>query len=233
MHTECPYEDENRQLDLAACADINLINDPTNIEKFKEQAPTYYMPHSYRPEVHCPGDPVEEMKCDVSFVGTGYPSRIRFLEEMDFSGLDFLLAGSWQLLKKHSSLKKFLANEEDRCLDNEQTVDVYRSSRLGLNIYRKELDLENECAVQGWSCGPREIEMAATGLFFLREPRGESDDLFPMLHSFSSPEEASDLVRWWLDHDDIRDEMATLARSRIKDRTFKNRAAELMRLLEK
>lgn len=55
LHTESPYEDM-RQMAVAAAADLNLLNDPVNIELFRSIAPTLYVPHAYRPTVHHPGD---------------------------------------------------------------------------------------------------------------------------------------------------------------------------------
>lgn len=232
MHTESPYEDE-RQLEQAAHADINLINDPVSLEKFRAIAPTYYMPHSYRPTLHRSGSIDSSVAADLVFIGTGYPSRIRFFESMDLTGIDFFLGGNWQLMKKESPLWKYLAHEPDRCLDNEQTVTVYRSSRIGLNMYRRETaEVENECEVQGIALGPREVEMAATRMFFLREPREEGDELLWMLPQYESPEEVPSLTRWWLDHERERFEVAGKAREAVADRTFKNRAIQLMQLLE-
>jgi hypothetical protein len=73
--------------------------------------------------------------------------------------------------------------------------------------------------------------MAATGLFFVRDPRGEGDTLWPMLPTFANPAEASDLVRWWLAHDELRADAARKAREAIADRTFTRNAATLLRLL--
>lgn len=229
MHTESPYEDE-RQLRMAAHADVNLINDPIHLDEFNSVAPTYYMPHSYRPVLHHPGPSIPEMECDFSFVGTGYPSRIEFLEQMDLNSLNVLLAGNWQSLDKDSRLLKYVAHEPEECLDNEQTANVYRSSRCGMNMYRKEGEVNAD--VHGLACGPREIEMAACGTFFLREPHGESDELFPMLPTFDSAEDASEKLHWWLAHDSLREKQSALARAACEDRTFDNRAAELMRLLD-
>jgi hypothetical protein len=230
IHTESPYEDD-RQLKLAAHADYNLINDPTNLDKFRSVNPnTWYMPHSYRPGFHEPGSSYVASSADFAFVGTGYPSRVEFFESMDFAGIDVLLAGNWQGVDEESSLCKYIANEKDECLDNEQTVSVYRSSKVGMNLYRKEAESEEH--VHGWACGPREIEMAACGMFFLREPHGESDELFPMLPTFRNPGEASEQLHYWLAHEELRQEQALKARAAIEDRTFHNRAADLMRLLD-
>lgn len=230
LHTESPYED-GRQLELAVHADLNLLNDPTNLDQFRGVAPSVYMPHAYRPALHCPGPPTPEMVCDLGFVGTGFDSRIRFLEAMDLDGLDVLLAGQWQRLKEDSPLRKYVAHDLEECLDNTETVNVYRSARVGLNLYRREADRMDLLA--GWAMGPREVEMAAVGLFFLRDPRGEGDGVLPMLPTFDGPEQASRQLRWWLDHDRERDRAAQAAREAIADRSFHNHAKQLLQLLDR
>jgi spore maturation protein CgeB len=227
LHTESPYEDE-RQLKLAPHADLNLVNDPTNLAVFESLAPTVYAPHAFRPDVHCPG-PTEETPSDFSFIGTGYPSRIAFFEAMDLSGLAVSLGGNWMRLAEESPLRRHLVHPIDECLDNRDSVAVYRAAKCGLNLYRKEA--ENDTSVDGWALGPREVEMAATGLFFLREPRGEGDEVLDMLPTFESPAEASALLRWYLGHDNERETLAAKAREAIQDRTFDNHAAKLLRLL--
>jgi spore maturation protein CgeB len=44
LHTESPYE-EDRQLELAEHADINVLNDPQNIDRYP--AGTVYIPHRF------------------------------------------------------------------------------------------------------------------------------------------------------------------------------------------
>lgn len=230
LHTESPYEDE-RQLAYAAHADLNIINDPTHLGRFVAVAPTVYLPHAYRPAVHHPGPARAEMVCDLGFVGTGYPSRVQFFEAMapHVAGLDVLLAGNWQSLPDSSPLLPWLGTEQAECLDNADTVDLYRSARVGINIYRREGDGGE---TGGWSMGPREVEMAATGAFFLRDPRPESDELLGMLPAFTGPEHAAELLRWWLAHPDDRIEAAHKARAAVEHQTFTHHAAQLLRLLD-
>jgi spore maturation protein CgeB len=230
LHTESPYED-GRQLQVAEHADLNLINDPTNLSVFQSVAPTKYMPHSYRPHVHCPGALDPKLAADFAFVGTGYESRIAFLEAMDLTGLDVLLAGNWKQLTEDSPLRKHVGHDPEECLVNEETVQVYRSAQCGLNLYRREA--ENEHLAFGQAMGPREVEMAACGLFFLRDPRPESDEVLSMLPTFTGPGEASELLRYWLARPDKRKELAVQAREAVADRTFTNRATELLRWLDK
>jgi spore maturation protein CgeB len=229
LHTESPYEDD-RQLVLAPHADLNLLNDPTNLDRFTQVAPTVYQPHGYRPSLHRPGPSVPEMVCDLAFVGTGYPSRRRFFEAMDLDGLDVLLGGNWQGLAEDSPIRPYVAHKTEECLDNEQAVQVYRSARIGMNLYRREA--AHPELIDGWAVGPREIEMAATGLFFLREARGEGDELLPSLPTFTDPEEASKLLRWYLDHPEERQDAAMRARQAVADRTFAQHAAGLLRRLD-
>lgn len=225
IHTESPYEDD-RQVALAEHANVNLVNDLTNLDAFPRGL---YLPHAYRQSLHHPGPPEPGLVCDLAFVGTGYASRIRFLEAMNLDGLDVVLAGNWQQLHEQSPLRKHVAHDLRNCLDNGDTAQLYRSAGAGLNLYRREANAP--ALSDGWSCGPREIEMAACGLPFARDPRGESDELFPMLPSFTDPAEAGEQVRWLIHHE-RRDELAAQARAAIVDRTFINHAAQLLRLLE-
>jgi spore maturation protein CgeB len=235
LHTECPYQDDS-QLDRAQFADINLLNDAISLDRFAQlEGHAEYMPHAYRPSIHFPRpktvplDPA--LAADLAFVGTGFASRIEFFEKMDLEGLDVLLGGFWPDLDEDSPLWKYLAHDTELCVDNTETALIYKHARSGINFYRREW--ESGMRVEGgWAMGPREVEMAACGLFFLRDPRGEGDEILPMLPTFTGPGEAGEKLRWWLAHDDKRAEAAQAARAAIADRTFTNHAKRLLQLLE-
>lgn len=229
--TESPYED-GKQAQQARYADTVVLNDPVNLDSFRQHTNprTYYFPHSYDPDVHRPLPVDLNLAADFAFVGTGFPSRVEFFEQVDWSGLTVNLAGNWQTLDDDSPLLPFLATDREACLDNADAVRLYTSAKVNANLYRKEL-LEGGTA-DGWAMGPREVELAACGAFFLRESRPEGDDLFPMLPLFDGPEEFSDLLRWWLAHDAERTSAATAARAAVADRTFQNTAARLLRLVD-
>lgn len=231
LHTESPYQD-GEQLGRAAHADINLLNDPVNIAAYRDLGvPAEYMPHAYRPGVHYPAGPGAAGKWDLAFVGTGFPSRVRFFEAMDLDGLAVHLAGPWLDLPEDSPLRDWAMFGHEACVSNDETAGIYRASRCGINIYRRES--EDAHAGEGWACGPREIEMAACGLWFARDPRPESDALFGALPSYGSPGEAGDLIRWALAHPAARDAAAAKARAAVQDRTFTNNAKALLRMIEK
>jgi len=224
IHTESPYEDE-RQLELAPFAHLNLLNDPANIGAFTAVAPTLYLPHAYRPAVHHPG--TTEPAYDFSFVGTGFASRVEFFEQLDLDGLAVTLGGNWQDLPDTSPLRPHVGHQLDHCMDNAETAGLYRDTRVGINFYRREA--QHPDLVSGVAIGPREVEMAACGLFFLRDPRPEGDEVFHMLPTFSDAAEASELLRWYLAHPGQRQEAAIKARSAIEGRTFESHARHLLR----
>lgn len=235
LHTECPYQDDS-QLDRAQFADINCLNDAISLDRFSIlDGHAEYFPHAYRPSIHFPRprgvEPDPALSADLAFVGTGFESRIKFFEAMDLDGLDVLLGGFWPDLDTDSSLWKHLAHDTELCVDNTETAVIYRNAKTGINFYRREWETGTP-VTGGWAMGPREVEMAACGLFFLRDPRAEGDELLSMLPTFRSPEEASEQLRWWLAHPDHRLYAAQKARESIADRTFTNHARRLLSLLE-
>lgn len=230
IHTESPYQD-GQQLKVAEHADLNLLNDPMNLDQFQAVAPSMYMPHAYRPSVHCPGPSDPALACDFAFVGTGYPSRVHFLERMNLDGVKVRLAGNWAAADE-SPLRQYVGHDLDECYDNSRAVQLYRSAKASINIYRRERE-DGSTSDEGIAMGPREVELAATGTFFLRDPRPEGDEVFPMLPRFTSPEDAGEQLRWWLGRDDKREDAALKAREAIADRTFATNASRFLRLLNK
>ena len=228
--TESPYEDD-RQGRPARYVDTVILNDPTNLDAYRSEINprTFYLPHSYDPAVHHPGAADPDLACDFAFVGTGFPSRIEWLERVDWSGIDAKLAGNWQDVADDSPLLPLLTHPRGHCIANEDTARLYRSAKVSLNLYRKE---HSESAhADGWAMGPREVELAACGTFFFRESRPEGDDLFPMLPIVSDPDTFSRELRWWLANDNDRIAAARAARGAVSDRTFQATAGRLLELV--
>lgn len=231
--TESPYEDDRQFAQVQRWEPTHvLLNDPVNLLKFKTiHDSVLYAPHAYDPKVHFPGlgrgRPV-----DFSFVGTGYPSRIDFFARTDFRGINAKLAGMWSSTEG-TVLEDLVIHDTQECFDNADAADLYRSSKISANLYRggTVAEANDPSLTTGYAVGPREIELAATQTFFLRESRAEGDELFPMLPTFSEPGEFSELLRYYLAHDDQRLQAAARAREAITDRTFDAHARQLMHLL--
>lgn len=224
IHTESPYEDD-RQVSLSEHFDVNIVNDPQNLDRYPNG--TLYVPHAYDPKVHHPDGRGDEW--DFSFVGTGYPSRIDYLESVDFGDARVGIGGNWPNLSDDSPLRPHLLNEPGECIDNTETAEIYRSSTMSANLYRVEA--ERPELSTGWAMGPREVELAACGTFFTRDPRGEGDEVFPMLPKVTDPRELSQIIAWSMSHPDERQAAADLARAAISDRTFESNARRLMAAL--
>lgn len=234
LFTESPYE-EDRQLKRAAHADLALLNDPSRLDMYADAGiPAVYMPHAYRPRVHYAGPGLNRLETDFAFIGTGFPTRIAFFEKMQalgaFDQLDVTFGGYWQSLPETSPLQRLLSHSPEECVENDLVASIYRSCKLGMNFYRRA---ESDTYTDGVACGPREIEMAACGLPFLRDPRPESDELFgKILPAFSSPEEATDQLRWWMSHDEQREDAGLACRAAVRPRTFEANAKRLLEILD-
>jgi spore maturation protein CgeB len=230
LHTECPYEDEG-QVMRAAYADLNILNDPISLDRFRAAGPpAEYIPHAYDPAIHYRRESRPDWESDFCFVGTGFPSRVAFLEAVDWSGIDFALAGMWARTDDESPLRKYLVHDLDHCLPNEDSVCLYSSTKASANLYRREAET---CAHErGWAMGPREVELAALGTFFVRESRPEGDQLLPTLPVFDGPDDFAEKLRWWLAHDAEREAAAQAAQAAVADRTFVNNAKRLFQLLD-
>lgn len=229
LHTESPYEDD-RQVSVSGHFDLNVLNDPINIDRYPDG--TIYIPHAYLPDVHHPRGRVDDY--DFVFVGTGYPSRVEFFEKVDFGDARVAFAGNWPDVTPDTPLHPYLLHRPNECIDNTDTADLYRSTAMSANLYRggRPEEAERPELTEGWAMGPREVELAACGTFFAREPRGEGDAVFPMLPKITEPSELGDVLRWSRENPDLRDEAATAARAAIVDRTFANNAAALLRAVD-
>lgn len=233
--TESPYQ-EGAQLVRAQFANLTILNDPLNLHLYDEiGVPALYLPHCYRPKVHYPSNrKLSAPPVDLTFIGTAFKSRIEFFERLDLTGLDVVIAGNdWGKLPETSPVAPHIATGlvDADCVHNKDAADIYRGTKMGINFYRRESEEEHEGDI-GIAMSPREVEMAAIGLPFLRDPREEGDRVLSMLPTFASPEDASEQLRWWLKHDTERAEIARQARAAIADRTFLNNAKRLLKALD-
>lgn len=229
LFTESPYEDGN-QLQRAPFIDIALINDPTNLDRFAEHCAALYVPHAYDPDIHHAGVADPDLACDFTFVGSGYPSRIAFLEAVDWTGLTVRLAGNWRSVEDSSPLAPFLQHDRDECVDNTEAARLYRAAKVSANLYRREA--QDDEYVTGWAMGPREVELAACGTFFLRDPRPESDLVLPMLPTFTGSDDFGERVRWWAAHERERQDVAAKAARAVEDRTFQTNVTKFLQLAD-
>jgi hypothetical protein len=218
IFTECPYEDH---IDAAQKAEffthcfVSDLNSVAYWSMFNEN--THYLPHSYDPDKHFPwwDAPEGKKRYDirnghqhVTYVGSGFVRRQRYLEAVDWTGIDLRLYGYWPFLMPSPeagiTLRGPDGNESDRdeyfgdlvpktasplvpytrasMVDNAFTARIYRGSAIGINIHRTERWNNNADVLidpgEAYSMGPRGVELAACGLFQVSDFRQEIVDVF-------------------------------------------------------
>jgi spore maturation protein CgeB len=160
IHTEEPYE-HDRDITRAAHADINIVNDPTHLADFDRRWVTPGISRTATARYPRARSASGEAASEFCFVGTGYPSRIAFLEQVDFTGLDVALAGNWQA-----------TDETHRCASTSRTTSRTASTTRQRSCCTAARRSRRTCTaakptaddlVAGWAMGPREVELAATG----------------------------------------------------------------------
>lgn len=239
VFTESPYQEDTQLARASWGVDLAVLNDPTHLDRYRAAGVhAMYLPHSYRPDVHCPAPVPDRYTSDVCFVGTGYPSRLRWFESVNWQGIDLRLLGNWASMPEgHALADRVHVYDTDpergleQCIGNTETVNWYRGAKASVNLYRKEADRPE--LADGYAMGPREVELAATGCFYVTERRAENSDRLPMVPKFDTPGEAEDLLRWYLARPDRRTTVATKARAAIADWTFTNRVAEALHELDR
>jgi spore maturation protein CgeB len=228
--TEAPYEDLE-QLALAPLFDTVVLNDPATIDAYRAvNERSWYLPHSFDPDIHRPGEADPDLRADFGFVGTGFAERVALFDAVDWSGISAVFGGNWTSTSDDSPIRKFLCHDLAQCMPNESTAALYRSVKASANLYRRSM-LAPGCTAEGWAMGPREVELAASETFFLRDPRGEGDEILSMLPTFDGPDDFGEQLRWWVEHDSQRIDAARAARKAVADRSFKHTTAEFLRLI--
>jgi len=245
--TECPYDDE-WAFRLAEFFDYCFVCDKVSVGPFRERNPnTHYVGHAYNPDVHHPNGKEREKEADVLFIGTNFPSRIAFLERVDWTGIDLRLHGLMRL--GASPLKPYVRG--DAAIPNASAINLYRKARIGLQLHRKD-GYDPIAARQGkkfgkgglvgarpltnlvaHSLGPRSYELAACGIFQIcDEGRAELREVFgDTVPTYKTPDDLSALLRTYLDDPMRREELAQAQHEAIKPHTFEARMRTLLEAL--
>jgi len=137
------------------------------------------------------------------------------------------IGGQWRELAEDSPLRKFLLHDIEECVPNENAAYLYASTKASANLYRKEATHNAD----GWAMGPREVELAACGTFYLTEARGENREALPMVPTVDGPDDFSEKLAWWLAHSSEREAVAAEALAAVADRTFHTNARRLLQLV--
>lgn len=226
--TECPYRDKTNSY-IVERATHTFANDLSSAEVMGID----FLPLAYSQEIHHPMIVSSKYRSDVVFVGSGFPERQHFLEQVDWSGIDFKLFGYWKL--DDSPLKKFF-NQDDVVLRNDEAAQYYNGAKIVLNLDRVSVDFQGQETIPGReSVGPRIYEAAACGATIA------SQDTIPELSDllgenylpFATPNELEGILRKWIRDEKRNDRMliGRGARSAVANHSYLHRAQYLLRKL--
>ena len=225
--TESPYWDDT-QVKMIKHLNWCYTNELNSVDYLRQNIPSgivYYASHAYDPEQHKPAPKPAEYLHDVVFVGTGFEGRVALLEGVNWEGINLGLYGVWETVQETSPLYQHIAGGT---VDNKVAVELYNQSKIGLNLYRKNVDFEDDKLVDfdAYSMNPRVLELAACETFFLSDDRLEQREVFgSLLPTFNTSAELETLIRYYLDHKDEREAIARRLSTPVKGRTFSNMAS--------
>lgn len=238
--TENPYEDDFTECRVPYL-DVMTVNDRVSLEPLRAASERYggrcrveYMPLGFTPEIHHPGvgDELPNIPAhDVVFVGTGFPERIKFLEAVDWTGIDLALYGSWEGLAADSPLRQYLRGD---VTGNAYVAAMYDRAKVTLNLFRTDVWREGgvEQRPGGTAISPRLIEAAAIGACVASEWRPEVPPFGGnTIATFTTPAECEATVRRLLADDGERALMRAAIVDRVEGYSYHDRAAWLMGLL--
>jgi spore maturation protein CgeB len=225
--TEAPYFID-LELILAQIYGIVFTNERRCVERFRAvpNVTAHYLPHAWNPEVHAPGPPDPDKRCDAFFVGSWFEERRKLLLGADWTGLNFVWKG-------HD-----MGEEPRDIVPNAEASAWYRSAAISLNMHRTTTSNGSGSHIRpedAESLNPRAYEIAACGAFQLMDDaRPEARDVFGESLATYRAGDSADLskqVRWWLERPDMRADYAAAQHAAILPHTWTARAGRILEVL--
>ena len=214
--TEAPYF-ERTEREIAPFYTHWFTQERTSVARYADlDVPVTYLPMAYNPEVHHPAPIDADKRCDVTFIGGGFPERKALLGGVDWTGIDVTIHGTLWGLDLAQEKGKFDFARGTRytegAIPNELTAAWHRSAKIALNIHRQMGYIETGTTVApglAESLGPRAYEICAAGGFMLcDDERPEVWDVYGDAAATFRAWDSADLekqVRSWLARPDERE----------------------------
>ncbi len=234
LFTESPYE-QDKELALAANVAGCWTHERTAVDAFRAvNKNVAYLPHAWHPGVHTPipqpGD--EDVPAhDVVFVGSGFRERVKFFNEIDWTGIDLGLYGIWADLGLKPQVEACVRSGP---IPNTQAAALYRRAKIGLNLYRRlPFELVRDVPenwVMAESLNPRAYELAACGTCQVTEYRAESPELFfDSVPRFKIPRAAEAWFRTLLTEQDFRRQaLGPISCAYVSGHSWTDRASQVL-----
>ncbi|WP_282941188.1 glycosyltransferase [Paenibacillus sp. RC67] len=176
---------------------------------------------------------------DISFIGTAFWNRVRFIDKMSpyLSQKKTFISGLlWDRLKSYRKLGSKVSLE--RCMSVEDTAAYYNASKIVINLHRSHEDDQhnyNSRGIRALSINPRTFDICACGALQLTDVRHDLTYFYTPgqeLDTYSSPEELREKCEYYLTHEEERTEMALRGLYRTwNEHTYKKRVSRLLSVM--
>jgi hypothetical protein len=217
--TETPY-DIDQELRVAKLAHGVWTHERTALDRFAAVSPRAgYLPHAWRDGIHNGTSAQIPDGPDVLFCGSFFKERIEWFEQVDWSGINLHLYGIADGLSKHSPIRQYF---KGAIVPNDQLPRLAQSSKIVMNIFRATTE-------RAESLNPRCYEMAASGVCMVSDTRAELVEKFgDAVPTFSTPTEASTLIRDLIHDPQRREQCARVAAQSVAHDTWTHRAQQII-----
>ena len=218
--TESPYFGE-LEGEMARHYDVAFTNERRSADRLH----AHYLPHAYNPAVHTPDGP-HAYAADVLFIGSLFDERRDLFNAVDWGDAEFLWRG-------HD-----MSEHPTDVVPNEETAAYYRACKVAVNHHRTTTSHGSGQHIrpeEAESLGPRAYEIAACGAFHLcDDSRPELWDVFGEWAATYRAGDAADLgrqARYWLKHEDRREETARACREAVQPHSWVVRAKQVLEVV--
>jgi spore maturation protein CgeB len=183
----------------------------------------HYLPFACEPAVHKRVELSDEERerywADVVFVGTYSPRRAKLIKALENAGIKVKVYGPyWRYFKFGRNVYEGIYGPE--------MVKSFNAARIVLNIHVAD-DLE-------YKANMRTFEATGSGAFLLTDKPYGLEKLFAIgkeLVAYKDEEELTDLVKFYLDAEDEREEIALRGMERaLENHTYRRRTMVLLLL---
>ncbi|MEK7809449.1 MAG: glycosyltransferase [Chloroflexota bacterium] len=185
-----------------------------------------YLPFAYDPDLHQPRSLTNEerkrLASDLIFAGTHEPQRVEALNHL--TDFDLAIWGNhWNRLPHDHPLRKHWRGDAH----GDDLSHVYSASRVALNFIREQ---------NGSAHNMRTFEAPACGIMLLTTRTQEQVELFGEDDGavfFSSHDELRDKARYYLAHEEQRQQIAKRGQEKIlQGHTYAERMKQILKDLE-
>lgn len=179
-----------------------------------------YLPCAANPRIHAPKSLSASDKirygAPVSFVGAGYPNRVRLFEQLNIGGLR-LWGNDWP----ESWVTRL--EEGGRRITAEESALIYNATDINLNIHSA---VNGELLAHGDFVNPRTFEIAACGGFQIVNAQEPLSSLFANeeLVVVNTVNDLRDAVKYYGTNAELRHNFASKAKERVlREHTYVHR----------